>query len=268
MTYRPVRIRTLLAFGTALAVTIGLPLSCGSASVSVMTPPQADASLDNTTTTTRCDLTPNWSWTATALGDHVNVTSTPAGAEIELLPNPRMLASQPPVPVPLVLGVVRRSEDCQWAEVLLPHRPNGSTGWIPVSQVNLKMDPYSIEVSLSDRHLTVAKADDRGATAVIRKYPIAVGAPSSPTPTGLAAIIEVVAPAAGSPYGPLAMGLSLFSEALATFNGAPAQIALHGTNDPSSIGRNVSNGCIRLFNDDIRDVGQLVPVGTLVRIQD
>ena len=39
---------------------------------------------------------------------------------------------------------------------------------------------------------------------------------------------------------------------------------LHGTNDPSTIGHNVSSGCIRLTNDDITDLYNRTPVGTKV----
>ena len=40
--------------------------------------------------------------------------------------------------------------------------------------------------------------------------------------------------------------------------------AIHGTSDPSSIGRFVSHGCIRMFNEDIIDLYNRVPVGTPV----
>jgi hypothetical protein len=42
--------------------------------------------------------------------------------------------------------------------------------------------------------------------------------------------------------------------------------ALHGTNNPSSIGRSVSHGCIRLRNEDIAKLYAMVPVGTPVYI--
>jgi lipoprotein-anchoring transpeptidase ErfK/SrfK len=42
------------------------------------------------------------------------------------------------------------------------------------------------------------------------------------------------------------------------------QYAIHGTNDPSSIGRNVSFGCIRMHNRDILDLYKRVKVGTRV----
>ena len=42
--------------------------------------------------------------------------------------------------------------------------------------------------------------------------------------------------------------------------------ALHGTNQPSSIGRSVSHGCIRLRNEDIARLYDTVPVGTPIYI--
>jgi lipoprotein-anchoring transpeptidase ErfK/SrfK len=40
--------------------------------------------------------------------------------------------------------------------------------------------------------------------------------------------------------------------------------AIHGTNNPSSVGRFVSHGCIRMHNADILDLYQRVHVGTEV----
>lgn len=40
--------------------------------------------------------------------------------------------------------------------------------------------------------------------------------------------------------------------------------AIHGTNDPSSIGGFVSHGCIRMYNEDILDLYRRVPIGTRV----
>jgi lipoprotein-anchoring transpeptidase ErfK/SrfK len=39
---------------------------------------------------------------------------------------------------------------------------------------------------------------------------------------------------------------------------------IHGTNEPWSIGKNVSSGCIRMFNDDVVDLYDRVPIGTKV----
>lgn len=63
-------------------------------------------------------------------------------------------------------------------------------------------------------------------------------------------------PGADNPLG--ARALYLFQ------NGRDTLYRLHGTNDPSSIGKNVSSGCIRLVNQDIIDLYQRVPTGAKV----
>lgn len=46
------------------------------------------------------------------------------------------------------------------------------------------------------------------------------------------------------------------------------QVAIHGTNKPSSVGRSVSGGCFRLLNDHIEELYPFVPKGTLLKISD
>jgi lipoprotein-anchoring transpeptidase ErfK/SrfK len=48
---------------------------------------------------------------------------------------------------------------------------------------------------------------------------------------------------------------------------AGGQYAIHGTNQPGSIGHFVSYGCIRMYNEDIRDLYDRVSVGTRVVVQ-
>ena len=50
-------------------------------------------------------------------------------------------------------------------------------------------------------------------------------------------------------------------------NGVDTHFRLHGTIEPETIGTAVSSGCIRLFNHDIIDLYNRVPVGTLVIAQ-
>lgn len=48
--------------------------------------------------------------------------------------------------------------------------------------------------------------------------------------------------------------------------GADTYFRLHGTTEPETIGSAVSSGCIRLFNHDIIDLYNRVPVGTTVTV--
>jgi lipoprotein-anchoring transpeptidase ErfK/SrfK len=42
---------------------------------------------------------------------------------------------------------------------------------------------------------------------------------------------------------------------------------IHGTNEPYTIGQNVSSGCIRMMNDDVVDLYNRVPLGTRVMVR-
>jgi lipoprotein-anchoring transpeptidase ErfK/SrfK len=63
----------------------------------------------------------------------------------------------------------------------------------------------------------------------------------------------------GGPDNPLgARALYLYA------NGADTLYRIHGTNDPSSIGKAMSSGCIRMLNQDIADLFLRVPIGSKV----
>ncbi|SLN39751.1 putative L,D-transpeptidase ErfK/SrfK precursor [Roseovarius litorisediminis] len=66
------------------------------------------------------------------------------------------------------------------------------------------------------------------------------------------------------PGGP---GNPLGSRALYLFqNGRDTFFRIHGTTAPNSIGRSVSNGCIRMLNQHVQDLYQRVPIGTVVTV--
>jgi lipoprotein-anchoring transpeptidase ErfK/SrfK len=90
---------------------------------------------------------------------------------------------------------------------------------------------------------------------VYKSYKIAVGKPSTPTPKGTFRIIEkAINP--GGPFGARWLGL----------NAPYGDYGIHGTNNPASIGKSVSNGCVRMYNRDVIELSNLVPIGTAVRI--
>jgi len=179
-------------------------------------------------------------------------------------------------PQPLTFGVVARQGD--WVQVQVPVRPNGTTGWVSASEVELSSTSRRVEVSIGERRLRVidAAADPAAAPVVVFEAPIAVGRPATPTPTGrfhVTDLVPSVDPA--GPYGPLALALDGYSEVMDRFGsasvaGSPDDVApvlaLHGTNRPSSVGQALSNGCPRLYDDDIVALAALVAAGTPVDI--
>lgn len=108
--------------------------------------------------------------------------------------------------------------------------------------------PYQIEVSVNGRWLRLKR------NGVLQKqYPIGVGKMLHDTPTGNYIIINK-APNPGGPFGTMWMSIS------------KQGYGIHGTNDPSSIGKFVSRGCIRMHNKDVEELAKRIPIGTPVNI--
>jgi lipoprotein-anchoring transpeptidase ErfK/SrfK len=150
-----------------------------------------------------------------------------------------------------------------WLRVFLPKRPNGATGWIRRSRVRLVPLKRRVEVDLSTGRLTMYEHD-----RVVRRWPVAIGRPSAPTPTGRFYVTVKLRPPQISPvYGAWALGLSGFSNVLDQFGTGDGQIALHGTAHTAEIGHAVSHGCVRLDNQAITTLARLLPLGTPVTIR-
>lgn len=146
--------------------------------------------------------------------------------------------------------------------VELPLRPNGSRGWIDKTKVKLGSHDFKLIVQLSAHKLIAMKG-----TGEVLNVPIGVGKGQTPTPNGTYYITELLQPPnPDSVYGTYAYGLSGFSEVLNSFSGGDGQVGIHGTNDPSSIGKDVSHGCIRLNNADIEKLVKMLPLGTPVEV--
>lgn len=108
--------------------------------------------------------------------------------------------------------------------------------------------PFSINVSVSKRQLTLFQSG-----TPVKTYPIAVGKMLTQTPAGQYVVVNRE-PNPGGPFG--AMWLSL----------SRAGYGIHGTNNPSSIGKAVSLGCIRMYNPDVLALAARIPNGTKVNI--
>lgn len=161
-----------------------------------------------------------------------------------------------------VLGVVGEP-GAEWVEVMLPIRPNGSTGWVRIDEVSLFVADGKIVVDLTERKLTYLVDD-----FVVLDSVVGIGSRYNETPTGEYFVTDRVAlmdPA--SPWGPHALGLSARSDTVTEYNGGDGIIGIHGTNNPSSIGANISLGCVRLPNELITELYELVPLGTRVEIR-
>jgi lipoprotein-anchoring transpeptidase ErfK/SrfK len=174
--------------------------------------------------------------------------------------NPWLLNDDPKLPVQLVFLVEQRQGP--WLQVLLPIRPNGTTGWVRSRDVSVQQNEFRITVELHAHRLVVYNGE-----SVLLSDTVAVGLPATPTPTGTYFIrVLLKAPDPTTVYGPYAYGLSGHSEALNTFDGGDAELGIHGNNDASVLGTDASHGCIRMSNDKITMLAGVLPLGTPVRI--
>ena len=109
---------------------------------------------------------------------------------------------------------------------------------------------YSIIINVAAKKLSLFKEGK-----LLKTYPIAVGKPSTPTPKGIFRIINKNH-YPGWPFDGRWLGL----------NAPNGNYGLHGTNNPSSISKATSNGCISTYNNNIIELYNLVSIGTLVKI--
>jgi len=130
-----------------------------------------------------------------------------------------------------------------------------------LAQENPGQAGRKIVVSLPDRKLAVVESG-----RVVKIFSTAVGAPKTPSPTGSFRVVQripnptwyskgkVVRPGKANPLGTRWLGLSTKG------------YGIHGTNNPASIGHNVSHGCIRMRNRDVEELFGMVGVGDPVEL--
>jgi len=199
-------------------------------------------------------------YAALANGGSVTVHAEPGGGKaLDLIP-PKLSWG---TPTPFLVREARRVEGRVWYRVLLPKRPNESSGWVRADQVRTAPRDYRAQIDLSERRLSLYKGDE-----LLRSFPVGIGRPATPTPTGRFFVtVKLRPPQISTVYGAWALGLSAFSQVLAQFGTGDGQIALHGTSNPANLGHQVSNGCVRLDNASISTLAALLEPGSPVDVQ-
>jgi lipoprotein-anchoring transpeptidase ErfK/SrfK len=168
----------------------------------------------------------------------------------------------------LVLAAARGHEGRCWVQVRLPERPNDDAAWIDTQPLLLRPTTWRIDVSLAARTLTLEHA---GLTT--RRIRVVVGAPTTPTPTGLFAIIGAWPSPPDAFLGSWILALTAHSDVLHEFDGGNGRIGIHGRGAGSlldPLGSDRSHGCVRLANTAIdwlvHTIGQGQLPGTPVQI--
>ncbi|HET9007601.1 MAG TPA: L,D-transpeptidase [Actinomycetes bacterium] len=256
------------AIAALLAVILVLAGCGGSGSAEPVEPAVLDPSAGPAAPTTR--TTPRAgevklggapAYVALAVED-VTVRSRPSGGEIVAV-FPRELPWGSPTP--FLISEARRTETGDtFLKVLLPRRPNGSSGWVRRDQVRIRPVTHEVVVDISSRTASLLRNRRK-----IRSFRVGVGTAGTPTPTGRFYVTVKLRPPqiSAAAYGAWALGLSGYSEVHQTFGTGDGQIALHGTYKPWLLGQPVSNGCVRMDNETITLLAETLPLGTPVTIQ-
>jgi L,D-transpeptidase ErfK/SrfK len=167
-------------------------------------------------------------------------------------------------------------------------KASAPTGQPPVatpSAVPTPGSPDNNRLVILDRRQRLLRVLENGKE--LRRYPVAVGMPGWETPVGSFTVIEKTAnptwehPASGqllppgpeNPLGSRWIGFHRDCQGRSGFNGQEHLVVkgcvtagFHGTPNRSSVGRAVSHGCVRLFDEHARDLFDLVSLGTPVTV--
>jgi L,D-transpeptidase catalytic domain len=161
-----------------------------------------------------------------------------------------------------VIGEDSGRRGAHWLKVMLPGRPNGSSGWIARGGTRALSTSWHIVVNTPQRRERVYFHG-----RVVRTFLVVVGAPSTPTPTGDFFVEESVIMPASEPGGPFALALSARSNVFQEFDGGPGQIGIHGRDGlGGTLGTAASHGCIRLATPDINWLAARIGPGVPVNI--
>jgi lipoprotein-anchoring transpeptidase ErfK/SrfK len=146
-----------------------------------------------------------------------------------------------------------------------------SWGWLLILTLSLPAASAAQTERSSSRRIVVSIPDRKLAVLEygypVRVFAVSVGAPASPTPDGSFRIVHqlsnptyyhpgtVIPPGRDNPIGPRWIGLNRKG------------YGIHGTNEPQSIGKAASHGCIRMRNREVVEFARMARVGDTVEIR-
>ncbi len=161
-----------------------------------------------------------------------------------------------------ILPVVAQRDG--WVGVISRELPNGRIGWIAANTALVAYrSQWSVVASLSKREVVV-----RDAGRVVQRFPVAIGGPSTPTPTGRFAVTDkLLTEDPSSPYGCCILALSAHQPNTPQGWGGGNRVAIHATDLPETIGSAASLGCLRAPAEEARRLVRTVPLGTVVTIR-
>lgn len=163
--------------------------------------------------------------------------------------------------VPTVAWVEEISENGRFGKVTVPYSGARRTGWIRLQGLQRLSAWVTVRIDLSRHQVVVEKRGD-----VVMRVPAATGSASSPTPPGHYFVTDRVPFPPGHVLGHFAFGISGVQTRLPAGWSGGNQLAIHGTNNPASIGTSASAGCLRVSAQALDRMKPLLRLGTPVVI--
>lgn len=148
-----------------------------------------------------------------------------------------------------------------WKQILLPSRPNTSSGWIVDEDLDEQYTPYLIRVHLESKELRLFHEG-----AEIGSWTIGIGAEDTPTPEGRTYLMGSFTDE-NQDFSPIILPLGSHSDTLDDFGGGPGTVAIHTWPEESAFGEEISDGCIKIPQGGLNELTE-VPLGTLVLVDD
>jgi L,D-transpeptidase catalytic domain len=162
----------------------------------------------------------------------------------------------------LMLGETRRGAGRLWVRVRAPGLRQDVRGWVPRSALG-GYTAVRTRLVVDRARLIATLLRDRRPVFRAR---VAIGMPSTPTPSGDFYVRNQLHRYRSPFYGPLAFGTSARSSGVTDWP-AGGFVGIHGTNRADLIPGRVSHGCIRMSNPDIVRLARLMPVGTPMTVR-
>jgi len=164
--------------------------------------------------------------------------------------------------VPITAWVEETAKDGRWGRVEIPYVWPRREGWIPLRGLTRDQTNVEVHVDLSRHWVSVTKFGRQ-----LFGLRAATGAPASPTPVGEYFVTDRIPFAAGGSLGSFAFGISGIQPRLPAGWSGGNQLAIHGTNVPSSIGTSASAGCVRVSERGLDRLMPLLRLGTPVIVE-
>ena len=161
---------------------------------------------------------------------------------------------------PTAFAVQRRRNG--WAGVPTPYFENGRLAWVRLDPRRLKAYAvfYEVEVDLSDYQATLLRRDKP-----ISTFPVSIGMPEAPTPTGHFAVTDTFRGGLNPAYGCCAVALTARQTRLPSGWLGGDRIAIHGTS--GTLGAAISHGCVRAPDENVSELVDRLPPGTPVTVR-